>query len=371
MQKLWTLNFKRLSNFKLFTMKKNIAGIQQIGIGVPDVKEAFRWYQRNFGMDIPIFEEVAEANLMLPYTGGKPHKRHAILAINLKGGGGFEIWQYTSRTPQPPVFKIQLGDLGIYCSRIKSNNVRASYEKFRSEKLNLITELVKTPNGNEHFFLQDPYGNVFEIVEGGDWFGKGTTHTGGTAGCIIGVSDMEKSMLFYKEILGYDTVIYDEEGIFDDLKNLPGGSEKMRRVLLKHDVPRKGSFSKLLGLSQIELVKVYNREPKKIFANRYWGDLGFIHLCFDVTGMTDLKKECEAKGFPFTVDSASSFDMGEAAGHFSYIEDPDGTLIEFVETHKLPILKIIGWYLNLKRRDPEKALPNWMLKSLVINRVKG
>ena len=31
--------------------------------------------------------------------------------------------------------------------------------------------------------------------------------------------------------------------------------------------------------------------------------------------------------------------MGEAAGHFSYIQDPDGTLIEFVETHKVPILK--------------------------------
>ncbi len=78
-----------------------IAGIQQIGIGIPDVHEAFDWYRIHFGMDIPIFEEAAEANLMLPYTGGKPHQRHAILAINMAGGGGFEIWQYTSRVPQP------------------------------------------------------------------------------------------------------------------------------------------------------------------------------------------------------------------------------------------------------------------------------
>ena len=55
-----------------------ISGIQQVGIGVPDVHEGFKWYRQNFGMDIPIFEEAAEANLMLPYTGGKPHKRHAI-----------------------------------------------------------------------------------------------------------------------------------------------------------------------------------------------------------------------------------------------------------------------------------------------------
>ena len=43
--------------------------------------------------------------------------------------------------------------------------------------------------------------------------------------------------------------------------------------------------------------------------------------------------------------------------HFSYIEDPDGTLIEFVETHKLPIIEKLGWYMKLKGRDPKKSLP--------------
>ena len=62
--------------------------------------------------------------------------------------------------------------------------------------------------------------------------------------------------------------------------------------------------------------------------------------------------------------------MGEAAGHFSYIADPDGTLIEFVETHKIPIMKKMGWYLNLKNRNPEKSLPTWMIKALRFNRVK-
>jgi len=60
--------------------------------------------------------------------------------------------------------------------------------------------------------------------------------------------------------------------------------------------------------------------------------------------------------------------MGEAAGHFSYIEDPDGALIEFVETHKIPILKKIGWYLDIRKRDPLKPLPKWMIKSLGLNK---
>ena len=62
--------------------------------------------------------------------------------------------------------------------------------------------------------------------------------------------------------------------------------------------------------------------------------------------------------------------MGEAGGRFTYLEDPDGTLIEFVETHRVPILKKIGWYLNLTNRRPEKALPRWMLKALGLNRVR-
>jgi len=86
--------------------------------------------------------------------------------------------------------------------------------------------------------------------------------------------------------------------------------------------------------------------------------------------MDALRREVSQKGFPFTVDSAESFDMGEAAGHFAYISDPDGTPIEFVETHKLPIIKAIGWNMNLRGRNPEKSVPPWMIKTLRWKRVK-
>ena len=63
--------------------------------------------------------------------------------------------------------------------------------------------------------------------------------------------------------------------------------------------------------------------------------------------------------------------MGEAAGHFSYIEDPDGTLIEFVETHRIPILKRFGIYLNLsKRKDKEKPVADRVLRMLKYMKVR-
>ncbi len=347
-----------------------ISGIQQMGIGVKDVHEAWKWYRKNFGFDIPIFEEAAEANLMLPYTGGQPQTRHAVLAYNLQGGGGFEIWQYTSRTPTRPKFELQLGDLGIFITKIKTPNAAKAFEFFKNKNENLITELVKDPEGKDHFYIKDPYDNIFELVEFNDWYKLKGKPTGGVGGAVLGVTDIEKSKKFYAEILGYDTVVYDKQGKFDDFAGLPGGEAQYRRMLLRHSEPRKGHFSRVFRSSEIELVQALDRKPEKIYKDRFWGELGFIHLCYDITGMQELKEKCEKLGHPFTVDSANSFDMGEAAGHFSYIEDPDGTLIEFVETHKLPVIKKIGWYINLRKRNPEKPLPRIVTDALNLMRVK-
>ncbi len=351
-----------------------ICGIQQVGIGIPDVHNAWAWYRKAFGMRIQVFEEAAEANLMLPYTGGKPHKRHAILALNERGGGGFEIWQYTSRTPQPPGEEIVLGDLGLYIAKIKTDRVDKAYQYHKSQGYDLLGELSKDPKGDPHYYLKDPYGNIFEVVKSDEFFRDTKEITGGPNGMVIGVSDADNSIAFYREVLGYDEVVYDKTAAFEDLSSLPKGDGKIRRVLLRHRKERMGPFSEMLGHTEIELVQTMDIKPKKIFADRYWGDLGFIHLCFDVVGMAELRSHCVAKGHPFTVDSSKAhhdtFDMGEAAGHFSYIEDPDGTWIEFVETHKVPILKKFNWYLDLRKRNREKRLPRWMLKSMALNKHK-
>lgn len=347
-----------------------ISGIQQVGVGVPDVETAWTWYRRYFGIDVPVFQEAAEAPLMTRYTGDTVQSRTATLALNLQGGGGLEIWQFTSRPTEPAAFDVQLGDFGLFTTRIKCQAVPALYERFASDRQNLVTGLVRDPAGQLQFFVRDPLGLIFQIIESDDWFSTGAPLAGGVAGSLIGVSDIDRARTLYTDILGYDRVLYDESGTFEDFEGLPGGTHRVRRVLLTHSQPRRGPFSRLLGSSRLELVQALDYTGRPIFQNRFWGDLGFIHLCFDVRGMEALKQTCEAAGFPFTIDSENSFDMGEAAGRFSYIEDPDGTLIEFVETHKIPILKKLGWYLDVRKRPAEKPLPDWMLKALAFGRVR-
>ena len=78
----------------------HLNGIQQMGIGVPNVPEIWSWYRKAFGLDVKIFEEAAPAPLMTRYTGDVVHHRTATLALNMAGGGGFEIWQFTSRNTE-------------------------------------------------------------------------------------------------------------------------------------------------------------------------------------------------------------------------------------------------------------------------------
>ncbi len=51
---------------------------------------------------------------MLPHTDGKPWERHACLAVNIMGGGGFEIWQHilsSSLLFKHPYIHSKVGDI--------------------------------------------------------------------------------------------------------------------------------------------------------------------------------------------------------------------------------------------------------------------
>ncbi len=199
-----------------------ISGIQQIGIGVSDLDEAWKWYSRHFGMDCRIFEDVAEAKLMLPYTGGKPRSRHAVLALNLQSGGGFEIWQYKGREPKGAAVEVLAGDLGIFACKMKTGNIQQTTQRMRANGVEVISGPAKDPSGEKTSFVRDPFGNIFQLVEATDWFMKEKKNTGGTYGVIIGVSDIDKSKTVYSDILGYDKVIYDKTGEFDDFRDVAG-----------------------------------------------------------------------------------------------------------------------------------------------------
>jgi catechol 2,3-dioxygenase-like lactoylglutathione lyase family enzyme len=347
-----------------------INGIQQVGIGVENASEAWAWYRKAFKMDVPIFQDSAEAKLMTRYTAGKVESRHAILAMNMQGGGGFEIWQYTSKTPQASKNKLQWTDLGILAVKIRCKDSQKTYDHLQSIGADILNIPSENPAGDQHFYVKDPYGNIFELVENKSWFSQNKDLTGGVLGVVMGVSAIDKVLPIYQNHFQQSDILADSLQIWDDFKSLGVLGQAFRRVILEGSSEPSGAVGKLLCQTQIELIETDHPSRNIIFADRNWGDLGFIHVCFDVNEMSTLKANLKAVGIEFTVDSESEFDMGKAAGRFAYIEDPDGTLIEMVETFKIPIMEKIGWYLNLRNRKKHATLPSFLLKILALNRVK-
>lgn len=276
-------------------MTFKIGGIQQVGIGVSNAETAFEYYKENFGFNVKIFDDAATATLMKQYTGDEAQSRRAILSLNENGGGGFEIWQFTSRIPQAAK-QFGPGDLGI------------------------IALGVHCPKSDKARWQRDGFGNLFRHLP--------SSKSSGVREVFIGVKSIEKSLPFYKHLLSSAQL---SKGEIEYEGNV------FKTASLYVSKPGNTAFSKILGEFTITLLEAPMGEH--YYSKRYWGDKGYIHMCLDIENMDGLKSHCASNGIAFSVDSESNFDMGDTGGRFAYVEDPDGTLIELVEVLKFPISK--------------------------------
>lgn len=353
-------------------MYKTINSIQHIGVGVPNHEESWKWYRQNFGMDICFFNGAAEAPLMEIYTKGEIINKQAAMISNLHGGCAMEVVSPISFKATNAAVEFELGDLGIFMASVKAPNLDKAYAYFSGNGTEVLGEILASPIGRKSFFIKDPNGLLFQITQGKSWFIQPkNVQMGGPNGVTIGVSNIEKSLALYADILGYDKVMMDETGVFEDWKHISGGQKRFRRVLLTQSNKPGGGFANLTGQTYIELAQAIDYTPKKIYENRMWGDIGFVHLGFDVRGMKRLGEDLATKGFGFTCDTDDALTMGGSTRvHCTYIEDPDGTLIELIEVFKIPIIEKLGIFLNVAKRDPKKPLPNFMLKAMKYSRIK-
>lgn len=351
-------------------MFKRINGIQHIGVAVHDMDASLKFYRKFFGMDVPFFDSVADAALMQIYTRGDVITKRASMICNLQGGCAMEVIRPTSFEPTKMDFQLQVGDLGITHTFVKSNDVAASHAFCTANDAPGLGPLTQLPDGRPTFVLQDLDGNYFQYIPYPHRYTNTGHHSLGTGGCAIGVSDMDTALGLYKDILGYDKVVYDKTGTFDDLAGMAGGNQNYRRIMLEQSQVPGGGFAKITGSSSLELIQAVDRAGRKLYENRQWADPGFVHLGYDVRGMVALGEDLDQQGYGFTCDSNDALDMGNTKVHCVYIEDRDGTLLELIEVYKVPIIEKWGVFLNVEKRDPMKPLPDFMLKALRFSRIR-
>jgi len=320
-----------------------INSIQHIGIGVEDRESSFEFYGKGMGFSVPISNHTGNCSGVLPII-EKDETRKVIIALNPYGGGLLEIFQYTSKKPKPPPKEIDLTYNGYLFYGLAVKNINKALEKVKQHNgIVICSHDYFTPLQNHNWktaVFKDRDGIIVTMLEypgSRVGHGSGRSKIGGVEYVAIGVSNLKQSLEFYTRILGYDEVVYVYEGTAPEWENLFGKGRKIKRALLRRSAKPHGMFRYFLHGGMIELMEVEGNIGKHNFEGRKWGDIGFMELCFDVNNIDDVLEKVTRKGAEIAVPPYKQ-DLGlNTMATFSYIKDPDGSLIEFADVQSLPV----------------------------------
>lgn len=121
----------------------------------------------------------------------------------------------------------------------------------------------------------------------------------------IVVADSERSLAFYRDLLGFEHVA--------DTPMPIGGGGTMHRLMC--------------GESLIKLVN-FDTTPAPAATGGLTGATGYRYFTMIVTNLTEMMDACEAAGIPMAVP-ITEVRPGVTIG---MVEDPDGNWVEFVQT---------------------------------------
>lgn len=350
--------------------RAGVTGIMCLAIGVKDSRAAISWYKNAFGMDVNIFSQTGNTQDFSAITDDKALLRETNFLVNRFGGGGMKITRLLDCEPRPCAFTPRYGDLGIFCGKIKCTDLLSHYERFSIMTDTDISPLMKDPLGHYHFWVRDPFGNFFQVMESDQWYQTPEHTTGGVLGVVVGVKDMDAALPFYRDILGIREVIYDYSGEFSDIPTQGLYRQRYRRILLRKPPSGIGYFSRLWGEIQIELVQPLDRAGRYIYEGRHWGDCGFMHLNFEAANLTTLRQKTMVYDCPLTVDIIDYPICTKGNAKFFILSDPDKTLFMFSEPEHVPFIPELGLFISVTGRDAYKPLPRWMVKLMVMRRMK-
>ncbi len=202
--------------------------------------------------------------------------------------------------------------------------------------LSVPIQSIRLANGQqrEFAFLKDPDGNLVELIEN-TLDDSRRPAVRGLAQVTIGVRDMDRSVRFYHDVVGYDRVLFETSGrasVFDPLFR---GKLSQREVLLGRSSSLRSPFVVPNG-GTVRLVQALDYEGKELSKGRPWGNPGFqMECCFEVEDIHATVEELKSNKQEI-FRPATKMNLGSGShGYFAYVKDPDGSLVEFVEVSRV------------------------------------
>jgi catechol 2,3-dioxygenase-like lactoylglutathione lyase family enzyme len=299
-------------------------GVHHIAIGVNDFETVKAFYMGALGLDNVFVDfSAAEYPALTDVVRWFNPRYRAILVNHVSGGIIVELVRMIEPIPRPIRKKTRYGDIGLS----KVTIAVADVDRFRADMSGKISfcgapKTVSLPGIGEYRFvyLKDPEGNLVEFVSTA---AAGTDKHGSVWSVGIAVSDLERSMEFYRTFGGFDrTVVGIHEafsGLLDDVTGFSG--TRVRSCLL--------ASSAADGL--VELFEVEKPRGRSIPFGATWGDFGYLQVCLNGRQGDDvfqMAAHFNDNGMEFLCGPQLMGD--EKEGAFFYGKDPDGIPVEFL-----------------------------------------
>ena len=135
----------------------------------------------------------------------------------------------------------------------------------------------------------------------------------------VTVSDMERSLAFYRDLLGLKEVERHRlEG--EGISKMAGKESAVMEVVRLVAPETEG----------IEIDLQHYVEPEGKVSDVHLGDVRHSHICFGVPNLAQAYEQLSEKGVKF-VSEPVSFDLEWAIVHVVFFEDPDGYVLELMQ----------------------------------------
>ena len=300
-------------------------GVHHVAIGVNDFDRMKAFYS-----DILHFTDVfvdfpeAEYPALTDVVRQTNPRYRAILFSHPSGGIITELVRMTRPTPRAIRKDFRYGDIGLAKLTVDVADVERLHREL-SGKVDFCSAPKSTDlpgqGGYRFVYCRDPEGNLIEFASGSLAVERG--RFGAVCAVGISVSDLDRSIGFYRKYGGFDRTIVD---VHDSLSGLVDEVSGTRGTCIR---------SCILGSSsadgQVELFEVLQPRGRSVPFGVTWGDFGYLQVCLNGRQGDDVFRMAASfadDGVEFLCGPQLMGD--ERQGAFFYAKDPDGIPVEFL-----------------------------------------
>ncbi len=303
-------------------MISSLSGVDHVGLGVRDIERMRSFYRDILGFSRVLAEMPEGDHAAIHGLLRGPRAVHRSMLLGQETGGlTVALFHATLPTPRPIRKDSRYGDIGVTKLTFAVPDL-AAFCRDTSIRANLCSspKRVALEGWGQYRFVygRDPEGNLIEIVSGCEG-GAGASNSLRSVG--IAVTDLQRSLEFYSDVLGFDTVIVAPHESFSGLVDEVTG--------VNGTVVRSCVIANSKGQGMLELIEVTRPRGRSIPFGTQWGDFGYLQVCLYGSDRETLTSQVETDGVDVLLPP-QEVDDPEHPAMFMYLRDPDGIPVEVV-----------------------------------------